>query len=359
MTNLVGANSNDAADLARLGYEQELKRSLGVLGNVAMGFATVSPVVGLYAVVQVGTIVAGPAWVWVLPICLLGQMLLLCVYAELASQFPISGGAYQWTRRLLGPSYAWATGWLSNCAIIAANTTVAFLAAPWFFALFGWEPTPGRIVAVAAAFLLGCALINSLGIDLLRRVVNLGIVAEAVASIGIGLTLLLFFHRHGFSLLTDTMGAEALSDGSKISAFLAALAVGGWAFIGFDACVAASEETKNAARHVPRAIWLSLISVGGLVILNAVAAELAHPDPAAIASGKDIDPVTTAVVTSFGDWSSKPFIAVVIIAFIACMLASQAAAPDQFTLSLGMASSLPRPYSVGLIDIRYLWAHSW
>jgi amino acid transporter len=39
-------------------------------------------------------VVAGPAWVWVLPIALAGQCLLLAVYAELASEFPIAGGAY-------------------------------------------------------------------------------------------------------------------------------------------------------------------------------------------------------------------------------------------------------------------------
>jgi amino acid transporter len=105
--------------------------------------------------------------------------------------------------------------------------------------------------------------------------------------------------------------------------FLAALAVGGWVFIGFDACVGAAEETVGAARHVPRAIWIALLSVGTLVILNAVAATLAHPDPAAVVAGEDLDPVTTAVVTSFGSWSTKPFAAVVLIAFLACGMAAQ------------------------------------
>lgn len=316
---------SDTADLARLGYDQELKRSLGVLGNIAMGFATVSPVVGLYAVAQVGTVVAGPAWVWVLPICLVGQMLLLCVYSELASQYPISGGAYQWTRRLLGPTYAWCTGWLANCAVIAANTAIAYLAAPWLFALVGVTPSPPQLVGVAALFLVACALVNARGMDVLRRIVNLGIAAEAVASVGIGLALLLLFRHSGFGLLTDTLGAQSLSGGSTWGAGLAALAVGGWAFIGFDACVATSEETRDASRHVPRAIWWSLLSVGGLVILNAVAVQLAHPDPAAVVAGRDLDPVTTAVVHSFGGWAAKPFIVVVIIAFAACALASQGA----------------------------------
>ena len=48
---------------------------------------------------------------------------------------------------------------------------------------------------------------------------------------------------------------------------------------------------------MPRAIWVALLSVGALVILNAVAATLAHPDPAAVVAGEDLDPVTTAVVS--------------------------------------------------------------
>src|ERR671910_121493 len=95
----------DAARLLELGYEQELRRRLGGIDNVAMGFATISPVVGLYAVVLVGTLVAGPAWLWVLPIALAGQCLLLVVYSELSAEFPITGGAYQWGRRLLGGAY--------------------------------------------------------------------------------------------------------------------------------------------------------------------------------------------------------------------------------------------------------------
>jgi hypothetical protein len=73
----------DAARLRELGYEQELDRNLGGLENVALGFATISPVVGLYAVAVVGTVVAGPAWIWVLPLALGGQCLLLVVYSEL------------------------------------------------------------------------------------------------------------------------------------------------------------------------------------------------------------------------------------------------------------------------------------
>lgn len=272
----------------------------------------------------VGTLVAGPAWLWVLPVALAGQCLLLAVYAELASEFPIAGGAYQWTRRLIGGSYGWFTGWVAVCAYAVANTTIAYLGAPWALTLTGIEATADTIVVTGMVLVLVCAGAGAIGIGVLSRVVKAGIAAEIVASIGIGLALLFVFREQDVSILTDTLGAEALSGGSVGAGLLAALAVGGWVFIGFDACVSAAEETRNAAHHVPRAIWIALLSVGTLVILNAVAATLAHPDPASVVAGEDLDPVTTAVVTSFGSWSSKPFAAVVLIAFLACGMAAQA-----------------------------------
>ncbi|MEU8437010.1 APC family permease [Streptomyces sp. NPDC029216] len=317
---------SDAARLSDLGYQQELRRSLGVLGNIAMGFAVVSPVVALYAVSMVGTAIAGPAWVWALPVVLLGQCLVVNVYSELASQWPLAGGPYQWGRRLLGPSFGWMSGWVWQFAVMFGNTTVAYLAAPWVFALIGVTPSPLAMVAVAAAILLACTLVNAFGIRILSFFVSLGIAAEAVASVLVGFSLLLFFRKHGFSLFTETLGAEQLSGGSTVMAFLAVLAVAGWGFIGFDACVSTAEETKDAGRQVPRAMWWALLSVGTVVILNAMAVALAHPDPAAVVAGQDLDPVTTAVVTSFGSWSDKPFVLVVLVGFLACAMASQGGA---------------------------------
>jgi amino acid transporter len=313
----------DAARLGELGYEQELERRLHIFDNVALGFATISPVVGLYAVALVGTLVAGPAWVWVLPVALAGQCLLLAVYAELASEFPVTGGAYQWPRRLIGGAYGWMTGWIAVCAYAVANTTIAYLGAPWALALAGIAATPDAIVATGVVLVLVCALPGAVGVGVLGRVVKAGIAAEIIASVGIGLALLLAFRDQELSILTGTLGAEALSGGSVGAGLLAALAVGGWVFIGFDACIGAAEETRDAARHIPRAIWIALLSVGALVMLNAVAATLAHPDPAAVVAGEDGDPVTTAVVASFGSWSSKPFAAVVLVAFLACGMAAQ------------------------------------
>src|SRR3954463_10104621 len=102
----------------------------------------------------VGNTLAGPSWLWVLPVALAGQCLLLAVYAELASEFPITGGAYQWSRRLLGGAYGWFTGWVAICAYAVANTTIAYLAAPWALTLFGVPATPGTVVVTGMIVVL-------------------------------------------------------------------------------------------------------------------------------------------------------------------------------------------------------------
>ncbi|MBJ7329236.1 MAG: amino acid permease [Solirubrobacteraceae bacterium] len=324
MTETESPADADAQRLGELGYTQELHRGLRIADNVALGFATISPVVGLYAVLFVGMAVAGPAWIWVVPVALLGQCLLLAVYAELASEFPLAGGPYQWSRRLIGGAYGWVSGWVAVCSYAVANTTIAYLGAPWLLVLLGIDATPGAVVAAGALLVLVGAALGAFGVDLLGRAVRVGIVAEIVASVGVAVALLLAFREQDLAILTDTLGAEASSGGSVLAAMLAALAVAGWVFIGFDASVALAEETHDATRHVPRAIWVALLSVAAVVILNAVATTLAHPDLGRVVAGEDVDPVTTAVVSSFGSWSTKPFAAVVLLAFLACGTAAQA-----------------------------------
>jgi amino acid transporter len=291
---------------------------------VAIGFATISPIVGLYAVVLIGMTVAGPTWVWVLPVALAGQCLLLAVYSELAAEFPIAGGPYQWTRRLVGGAYGWFSGWVAICAYAVANTTIAYLGAPWALTVLGIEPTSGAIVLTGMVLILICALVGARGINVIKRVVRAGVFAEATALVGIGIILLLAFREQDFAIFGETLGAEAAAGGSVPGALLAALAVGGWVFIGFDACVASAEETIRATHHVPRALWGAVLSVAALVLLNSIATTLAHPAPEAVVAGRDPEPVTTAVVSSFGSWSTRPFAALVLVAFVACGMAAQA-----------------------------------
>lgn len=321
------ASPDDATEerqLAELGYRQELPRVLRFWTNWAIGFAFISPIVGLYTVVALGAQTAGPAWVWVLPAVVAGQLLVALVYTRLAKVWPLAGGIYQWSRRLVGPKYGWWAGWIYMWALILTLSTVAYGGGFFLGELIGWGNSSalGKVV-LGLVVLLSFSLVNAAGLHLLRWTVNIGIACELVASIGIAVALIALFRKQPVSVLVDT---TATPDGPFLPAFIAALAIGGWVVLGFDACGSVAEETHEPRRHVPRAIIVSLVTVGAVDILAAVALMLATPDIGALLAGTDSDPVSGAVVAGLGAWAEKPFLVVVVIAFIACGIAVQGCA---------------------------------
>jgi len=315
------ASNADEQLLNRQGYQQELQRGLSLWSSFAVGFATVSPVVGIYAVMSLGAIHMGPAWVWIVPICLLMQLLVALVYAELASRYPLAGGCYQWVKYLAGARMGWFTGYMYLASALASLSTVAYLGGFWLWLLFtGEAPAANAQVFSGFILLLLGLFVNLLGINPLKYFVNAGILAEAIASIGIGLVLLLFFRNHDFSLLLEGVTS---SEGISLSGFLTAMAVGGWAFLGFDACSQVAEETRSAQKSTPRAILRAITLVGLTVMLTTFAVTLSFEDTKGMVSGEVFDPVTPAVVNAFGDWAQTPFVAIVLIAFIACTVSIQ------------------------------------
>jgi len=315
--------SDDQRQLEAFGYRQELPRILRFWTNWAIGFAFISPVVGLYTVVALGAQTAGPAWVWTIPIVVAGQMLVALVYAHLATRWPIAGGIYQWSRRLIGPKYGWWAGWFYMWALILTLSTVAYGGGFFLGQLIGVEdPSTGQSVLLALVVLAAFTTVNAIGLQLLRWVVNIGIACEAIASVGIAIALILFFREQSFGTLFET---SAVPEGTSFfPAFLAALAIAGWVILGFDACGSVAEETLNPRREVPRAIIISLIAVGTVDFLAACALMLATPSISAVVGGEVADPVSAAVVAGLGGWAEKPFLAVVVTGFIACGIAVQA-----------------------------------
>ena len=314
----------DESELLEYGYTQELKRSLSAWSVFALGFATISPVVGIYAVIQLGFVFTGPVWIWAVLIAFVGQLLVATVYAQLSSQFPMTGGVYQWVRRLAGPKLGWMTGWVYLAAAVASLSTVAYLGGVWVKALFGdASDNAGSLVLYGAIFLVVALGINLLGVNPVKHFLSAGIIAEGVASIGISLLLLLFFMHNDIGTLFQTLGAQQNSGGSMLTGILTCLAVAGWAFLGFDATTQVAEEAHEPRRTVPRAMLRSFLFVGITVLLSGTAVTLSLRDPARAVTGEIGDPVLASVTEAFGAWIEKPFIVVVLIAFFACAVSIQ------------------------------------
>ena len=322
---------------------ETLNRSLTLWNSLTIGFATVSPVAGLYAIIGVQTVVTGGGWFGALALCLVMQMLVATVYAELSSQIPIAGGAYKWARQLGGAVAGKYAGVIYVSSTIAMLTTTAYTGGVWLALFFGSEGGGGvTLVMWGAVFLVICTVLNLVHVNVFKLVISLGVYAEIVGSAGVALLLFLFFRQHSFSELFQHLGTGTAP--SQTAAFLAALAISGWAFIGFDACSTIAEETHNPKRMVPRAIFLSLCMVGGVVLFNSAALTLSFNRDALMHTSATSDPVTPVITSSFGAWAETPFLAIVMIAFLACG-ASMVQYTSRIVYSMAREGNMPLVFS--------------
>ncbi|MBH0179653.1 MAG: amino acid permease [Nitrospira sp.] len=296
---------------------EPLRRTLSLWNSLTLGFAMVSPVVGLYAIMGVQTTVTGGGWFVALALCLVMQLLVATVYAELASQFPIAGGAYKWAHHLGGKTAGYYAGIIYVSSTIAMLTTTAYTGGTWLAIFFGSSSGSGlTLVLWGAVFLAVCTLLNLARVNVFKATLSMGVYAELVGSFGVALLLVLFFRQHDVSELFRHLGTGTAPN--TTAAFLAALAIAGWAFIGFDACSTIAEETLEPTRVVPRAVFFSLLMVGSVVLFNSAALTLSFDRTILANTTVSSDPVTPVIINSFGPWAEKPFLAIVMVSFLAC-----------------------------------------
>lgn len=313
----------DDAQLAALGYTGEFHRSMGLWANMALGFTYLSPLVGVYSLFAYSLSIGGPPSIWWIVIVGIGQLMVSLVFGEVVSQYPLAGGIYPWTRRLWNRRYAWIVSWIYIWAVIVTITAVAEFGAGFVAALFGLEATPAVILATAVALLLIAFAVNYSGTRTLARIAQLGLAAELVGVIALGLFLLLFRREQPFSVFFDTLGAGG-GDG-YLGVFLAASLSGLFLFYGFEACGDVAEEVADPTRQIPRAMILTILVGGVSGLLSYAGYVLAAPDLQAIVDGEDTDPIPSILESSLGTAGSKVFLVVIVIAFLSCVLSLQAA----------------------------------
>lgn len=278
---------------------------------------------GVYSVFDYGLATGGPSFFWTIPLVLVGQGLVLLAFAEVSSQYPLAGGIYQWAKRLVGPKYAWMSGWMYTWALLVTITSVAYPISTYAGPLLGYQVTHTSTVLTTVAVIMFCAAVNLLGVRRLAFVANIGVVAEVLGTVGLGLYLLFFHHKHGLGVVLNTSGAGA---SGYTGAFLASCLFAVWIFYGFEACGDIAEEVKDPSRKVPRAMIMTL-GVGAVAtVILTLGLILAVPDFGAVISGQSADPLGDVLAASLGTVGSKFALTMIVIGFVSCTLAIQAAA---------------------------------
>jgi urea carboxylase system permease len=329
---LPGDAGRDEADLARFGYKQELRRSLGFFSSFAVAFSYISPSTGIFTLFALGLATVGGVFIWSWPIVAVGQFLVALGFAELASHYPVAGSVFQWTKYLAGRTYSWFAGWIYLFAGILTVTAVCVtlpLALIPAFNNMGWNIHNSlhnqRIFAIVTLVVI--TVLNIFGVRLVAIVNNTGVLFEILGMVVFAFVLALFHHHQSASVVFHS-GGTSLTTGT----FLIAMFMSLFVIYGFDTAGTLAEETKDPRREAPKAI---LGSIAGAFIIGGIflfACLLAIPDlKTAVAGSWGPAQIIDA---NFGNAFSTVFLLVVAAAIFVCCLSIQT---STIRLCFGMA----------------------
>ncbi len=306
----------DIADLHKLGYAQELLRSMGGFSNFAISFSIISILTGAVILYDYGLAWAGTAAVLIgWPLVTVFVLLIAASMSEIASAYPTAGGLYYWASRMKNKNWGWWTAWfnligqfaivaginfaaaaflnatlitplLANAGIVYDNTTV-LLANGDTAILTGQLVTMGILMAIEL-------VLNIAGINLVA-VLNqisvwwhIAIVAAVVILVFLagkpdesGLTLFAIQPQDVAGSWQNVVGPIQLDYGPALSyplilAFFFSLLQANWTYTGYDASAHVAEETVGARVASAWGLFLSVAvsAIVGFIFLLALSTHL-------------------------------------------------------------------------------------
>ncbi|WP_196832072.1 APC family permease [Mycetocola sp. CAN_C7] len=219
--------------------------------------------------------------------------------AQLAAQYPSSGGTYLYGRERLGAGWGFAAGWsfvigkTASCAAMAL--TFAAYAAP-----AGWE-RPVAALAVAAL-----VAVNYFGVTrtaLLTRVLVVICLLVLAVVVAAGLSAPaapISFAFVGGNPVTAWLAMNAPMDADAY-AVLQSAGLLFFAFAGYARIATMGEEVRDPARTIPRAILGALaIAVAVYVVVAVVSLRTLGPE----ALGNSAAPLVDVAVAGGWDWAA-------------------------------------------------------
>jgi len=259
-----GVHTSDEAELARMGYKQELKRNLTLLQNFGVSFSIISIITGVCSLFLFGLTTGGPGvmvWGWI--VVSFFTMLIGLAMAEICSAHPTSGGPYFWAAMISSPQSApfasWVTGWFNLLGQVAITTGVAFACANFIStaATIGtnYQPSARKTIGIYAAVIVTQGTINTFGVRILKYLNNISVWWHALGTTSLVIAVLAAAPKHQsakfvFQTFIDRTGQDGVGWSQRASpAYVAVIGIlmAQYTMTGFDASAHMTEETRNAA----------------------------------------------------------------------------------------------------------------
>lgn len=221
-----------------------LEKRLGLFEATVYGIGIILGA-GIYAIIGKGAGLAGNA-IWLSFLIAAGVAALTGLsYAELSSMYPRTAAEYHYTKSAFNRrGLSFAIGWIMIIAGLVSSAAVALGFAGYFSHMFG---TP--IVPVAIALIGLLSLLSFIG---MKESARFNIVATLIEFSGL---LIIIALGAGY---IGAPGIDYLESPGGLAGIMGAVTLIFFAFIGFEGVANISEETRDAARNIPKALLIAL-----------------------------------------------------------------------------------------------------
>ena len=324
---------DDESLLHRLGYAQELFRSMGGFSNFAISFTIISILAGTLTSYFIAFNNGGPVavtWGWLLVggFCVVVALAM----AEIASTFPTAGGLYYWASRLGSPAWGWFTGWFNLVGQIAVTAAIGYGAAIFTTSLlnllFDYPNTVRWIFVTYSVILAGAGLVNMLGVPITAMLNSISAWWHMIGVLVIVGVLIVVPDNHqsagyvfGETINNSGFSGENFGDFMFWYVFGIGLLMAQYTITGYDASAHMAEETRNASRGAAIGMVMSVVAsvVFGFLLLLAVTFAIPNTQGVLDAGGFA---VTYIWETAMSRGWAEFLLAIAVIAQLFCLTAS-------------------------------------
>ncbi|MFT5333873.1 MAG: amino acid transporter [Halioglobus sp.] len=194
------------------------------------------------------------------------------ICAEMGCSYPEQGGIYAWIKNAFGRRWAsratWAY-WVNTAVWIPA---IFILFAGVFKQMFAPDLSLTAQIGLGLVLTWLAVIVNVVALDIGKWIPNLGAILKVIIFLAITVGAYLYAQDHG---MANPLTLESMKPdwGSSLQ-YIPAIVYG---MLGFELVSASSDEMKDPARDVPRAIFISGAIIITLYIMGTIAVLAAIP----------------------------------------------------------------------------------
>ncbi|GDX04395.1 APC family permease [Buttiauxella sp. A111] len=264
--------TNSPVELPSQAGKPQLRKSLKLWQVVVMGLAYLTPMsvfdtFGIVSGISNGHVPASYI------LALAGVLFTAVSYGKLVRQFPQAGSAYTYAQKSISPHVGFMVGWSSLLDYLFLPMINVLLAKIYLSALF--PEVPPWIWVIGFVVILTVANLKS--VNLVANFNTLFVLVQVCIMVVFIILVVQGLHK-GEGVGTVWTLQPFISQNAHLIPIITGATIVCFSFLGFDAVTTLSEETPDAARTIPKAIFLTAVYGGIIFIAASFFMQLFFPD---------------------------------------------------------------------------------